>query len=142
MKNSFVRYGFVIAGLLNIGSVLLFTRGFSNDALFTVDPTVISRFGLLVVMLWGLAAIAVSTKALLSPTLSLVFAAEKLCYVTAWIYWNVSSTISLGTIYEKDVLSGLFFTTYGPFDFILMCFFGGTFWVARRATSDDGSVYP
>ena len=131
-RERLIPLGFIAAGLANIGSVLLFSLGFSNDSLFAVDPTVISPLGLLMVQLWGLAAIAASRQALLLPWLSLIFAAEKLSYVVAWLYWMVASPASLSNIYEQDLLSGLFFTIYGPFDFILMCFFGWVFLVARN----------
>ena len=50
MKN-----GFIAAGLMNIGSVLLFSRGFTNSAINTADPVVMSNFGLLMIVVWGLA---------------------------------------------------------------------------------------
>ena len=138
-RERLIPLGFIAAGLANITSVMLFSLGFTNDTLFSVDPAVISPFGLLMVQLWGLAAIAVSRQAIDLPWLALVFTAEKLSYVVAWLYWIIASPASLSNIYEHDLLSGLFFTIYGPFDFILMCFFGWAFLVARNTSSAAAS---
>ena len=40
---------------MNIGGMLLFSRGFTNSALNTADPVVMSNFGLLMIVVWGLA---------------------------------------------------------------------------------------
>ena len=53
-KNS-VKAGFISAGLMNIGGVLLFSRGFTNSAINNADPVVMSNFSLLMIAVWGLA---------------------------------------------------------------------------------------
>ncbi len=136
-RERLIALGFIAAGLSSIISVMLFSQAFTNDRLFSVDPAVISPIGLLMVQLWGLAAIAMNRQALRLPWLALVFAAEKLSYVVAWCYWMVSASTSLGAIYEQDWLSGLFFSSYGPFDFLLMCFFLWAFRVALQTSSAD-----
>jgi len=47
--------GFIAAGLMNIGGVLLFSHAFTNSAINTADPVVMSNFGLLMIVVWGLA---------------------------------------------------------------------------------------
>ena len=49
MKN-----GFIAAGLVNIGGVLVFSRIFNNSAINTAGPVVMSNFGLLMIAVWGL----------------------------------------------------------------------------------------
>lgn len=127
---SLIRFGFIAVGLSNILSVLIFSLSFSNQPLFSIDPTVISPLALFMVMLWGAAAIVVSPMAARLPTLSLVFALEKLSYVVVWVVWLGGTRPSLSAIYEQDLLSGLFFSIYGPFDFLLMSFF---LWAASAA---------
>lgn len=133
-REGIVSAGFLVAGATNIGSVLLFSLGYSNATLFTIDPTVITPFALLMVQLWGFAAIVVSQQALQLPWLSLVFALEKLSYVAVWLYWLTTSATLLGDIYRQDLLSGLFFSIYGPFDLLLMLFFLWAFREGRQQT--------
>jgi len=55
VKKTLVRNGFIAAGVMNIGGVLLFSRVFTNDAIAEADPVVMSNFGLLMIVVWGLA---------------------------------------------------------------------------------------
>ena len=57
MNKTLMKKGFIAAGLMNIGGVLLFSRAFTNSAINIADPVVMSNFGLLMIVVWGLAYI-------------------------------------------------------------------------------------
>jgi ABC-type transport system involved in multi-copper enzyme maturation permease subunit len=61
MSHKFIRYGLIAAGLTNIGGVLLFSRGLTNTAINNADPIVMSNFGFLMVIVWGLACLGAAT---------------------------------------------------------------------------------
>ena len=46
--------GFILSGIMNIGGALIFSRFFTNNAITQADPVVISNFGLLMIVVWGL----------------------------------------------------------------------------------------
>ena len=73
MKN-----GFIAAGLVNIGGVLVFSRIFNNSAINTAGPVVMSNFGLLMIAVWGLAYLGVAAIDAHIPWLAGAFALEKL----------------------------------------------------------------
>ena len=56
------------AALANIGGVLLFCKGFTNTVLNEADPTVFQIFGLLMIMVWGVAYLGAAKYAPKSPT--------------------------------------------------------------------------
>ena len=80
MKN-----GFIAAGLMNIGGVLTFSRAFTNSAINTADPVVMSNFGLLMIVVWGLAYLGAATITGNIKWLAGAFALEKLVYVVVWV---------------------------------------------------------
>lgn len=82
-------------------------------------------FGLISIILWGLAYIAVSKSYNQARWLLGVFVIEKLAYVIAWLAYITSH--SLSSVYEQDILAGIFYTIYGVNDFIFMLFFGFVF---------------
>ena len=51
----------IVAGLINIGGVLLFSQGFTNIAINNADPVVMSNFGFLMIAVWGFAYIGAAT---------------------------------------------------------------------------------
>lgn len=55
MNKTIVKLGFVSAAIANIGGVLLFSRLFSNEVISASDPVVMSTFGIVMIMVWGLA---------------------------------------------------------------------------------------
>ena len=55
-----IRNGFVTGGLNKVVGVLVFSKAFTSTILSRYDPVALSRFGLVAIMLWGLAYIAVS----------------------------------------------------------------------------------
>ena len=122
MKASLIRNGMITAGLMNIGGVLLFSRAFTNSAINEADPVVMSNFGLLMIVIWGLAYIGTATITSSIKWIAGVFALEKLVYVAVWLRWLTEN--NLAHLYSKDFFAGAFFSIYGANDFIFMLFFG------------------
>ncbi len=125
MNNSTITKGFIAAGLSNLVGVPLFSKVFTNEVLLQADPPVMGIFGLIMIMVWGVAFIAVSKKFENLKWLVGVFMLEKLSYVIAAIHWNLNN--SLSDLYSQDALSGIFFGIYGINDFIFLLFFGYVF---------------
>ena len=130
MHHKIIRNGLIAAGLMNIMGVLLFSRALTNNAIFEADPVVMSKFGLVMIMIWGLAYIGAATITSGIKWLAAAFAMEKLVYVVVWINWL--SDNSLGQLYSKDMFAGVFFTIYGANDLLFLLFFVWVF----RAQSD------
>ena len=61
IKDSTITKGFIIAGLMNM-SALIFSRFFTNSTIPEFDPIVMSNFGLLMIVVWGLAYISIAKK--------------------------------------------------------------------------------
>ncbi|GAK84958.1 hypothetical protein JCM19238_2538 [Vibrio ponticus] len=61
MNNKAIKLGFIAAAAMNIGGVLVFSRGLSNQVINQFDPVVMSNFGLLMIMIWGLAYLGAAT---------------------------------------------------------------------------------
>ena len=113
--------GFVLSGIMNIGGVLIFSRFFTNENITQADPVVMSNFGLLMIIVWGLVFLSVSQKYEQLNWLVGVFAIEKLIYVFNWINWMSKNDIS--RVYGKDLMAGIFYTTYGVNDLLFFVFF-------------------
>ncbi len=131
MKSNFIRNGLIAAGMMNIAGVLLFSRAFTNTAINTADPVVMSNFGLLMIVVWGLAYMGAAFIATPIKWLAGTFAVEKLVYVAVWIKWL--SKNSLAQLYSKDAFAGAFFSIYGMNDFIFMLFFAWVFVQQHRS---------
>lgn len=125
MTDKIIQKGFIAAGLSNILGALLCSKAFTNDVMLTTQPDVMGYFGLVSIILWGCAYIAVCKSYNQVRWLVGVFAIEKLAYVIVWLAFITSQ--SLSSVYEMDALAGLFYTIYGPNDFIFMLFFGFVF---------------
>lgn len=124
LKEPTVTKGFIIAGLMNL-SVLIFSRLFTNQTIAEFDPEVLSDFGLLMIVIWGLAYISVAKNYQFVKWLVAVFAIEKLIYGCVWINWLLNNSIS--KVYEKDILTGLFYSIYGVNDWLFFIFFSFVF---------------
>lgn len=120
-----IQKGFIAAGLSNILGVMICSKAFTNDVMLATQPDVMGAFGLISIILWGLAYIAVSKSYSQVRWLLGVFVIEKLAYVIAWL--TLMSSRSLSSIYDQDVLAGVFYTVYGANDFVFMLFFGFVF---------------
>lgn len=121
MRDSWKTFGLVAAGVSNIAGVLICSRLFSNSAINEADPVVMSNFGLLMIVIWGLAYIATATIRSNIMWLATAFAVEKLVYGLAWLNWL--SVHDLAPLYANDFLTGLFYSIYGLNDFAFMLFF-------------------
>ena len=87
MNRLLMRNGFIAAGLMNIAGVLLLSRVFTNVAINKADPVVMSNFGLLMIVVWGLAYLGAATITANIKFLAGAFALEKLVYVVVWGKW-------------------------------------------------------
>ncbi len=125
MNANLVKNGFIAAALMNIGGVLLFSRAFTNDAINQADPVVMSNFGLLMIVVWGLAYLGAAFIQGNIRWLAAAFAVEKLVYVVVWGLWM--SNHSLSAVYEQDLFAGVFYSIYGLNDLAFMLFFGWVF---------------
>ncbi len=126
MSNKLIRYGFIGAGLINIVAVLGFSRFFSSNAIPETDPDVMSRFGLLMIIVWGLVFLGASTCYRNIKWIIPAFIVEKLVYVIAWVRWI--STHNINEVYNKDLMAGIFYSVYGINDLLFFLFFGYVFY--------------
>lgn len=125
MNEKQITQGIIAAGIMNIGGVLLFSKALTNTVLNEADPIVMSNFGLLMIMVWGIVYISVARNYKYAPYIMAAFALEKLVYVLAWGYWWTQNDIS--AVYAQDFLAAAFYCIYGINDFIFMAFFAYVF---------------
>ena len=118
--------GFYLAGLSNITGVLLFSKLFTNDVIPETDSAVMSYFGLLMIIVWGLAYMAVAKNYKNLKWLVAVFAIEKFCYGFVWTNWILNNSVS--EVFEKDALAGAFYSFYGVNDWMFFLFFSYVFY--------------
>jgi hypothetical protein len=136
VSKTLVRNGFAIAGVMNIAGVLLFSRLFTNTAVNEADPVVMSNFGLVMIVLWGLAYLGAASIGARVRWLAAAFALEKLVYVVVWALWH--SRNSVAALLRTDLFAGVFFSIYGLNDLVFMMFFGWIFYtLSRRGSSED-----
>lgn len=128
VNHKLISNGFILAALMNF-SVILFSRGFTNVAINQADPVVMSNFGLLMIIIWGLAYLSVSSSYASVKWLVAIFAVEKLIYGVVWLNWLVEN--DLGHVYANDVFAGIFYTIYGLNDFLFMAFFTWVFFKCK-----------
>lgn len=128
----FFRFGFIAAGAANIAGVLTATLFFTNPLVEAQFPQVFSDFGMLAIMLWGLAYIAVATDHARVPWLVGVFALEKAAYVATWLIWFNARGDSLGALFEQSFVTGLFYSVYGANDLLFGLFFAWVFLKTRQ----------
>lgn len=121
MNRKLVKTVLIAAAIMNIGGVLVFSRAFSNIAINNADPVVMSNFGLLMIVVWGLAYLGAAFINSNIKLLAGAFAAEKLVYVIVWVTWL--SKNSLAPLYAMDVFAGMFYSIYGLNDLVFMLFF-------------------
>ena len=124
MNQKTIKTGFVLAAFMNF-SVLIFSRGFTNVAINNADPVVMSNFGLLMIVMWGLAYLSAATVGSHIKWLAGTFALEKLIYGVVWIRWHLKN--SLETVYSEDIFAGIFYSIYGLNDLLFMVFFTWVF---------------
>src|SRR3970282_959146 len=120
IKNITITQGFIIAGLMNL-TVLIFSRFFTNPTIPEFDPVVMSNFGLLMIVLWGLAYMSIAKNFRDVKWLLGGFFVEKIIYGYVWINWILNNNIS--DVYKKDTMAGIFYSIYGINDWIFFVFF-------------------
>ena len=130
MTSALVKQGFIAAALMNIGGVMIFSRAFTNTTLMDTDPVVMSWFGLLMIMVWGLAYLGAAFSTGNIRWLAGAFAVEKLVYVAVWAKWI--SVNSLSDVYAQDLFAGIFYSIYGLNDAAFMLFFAWV-WLTQKA---------
>ncbi|EKO3852961.1 hypothetical protein Q9Y03_004152 [Vibrio harveyi] len=130
MRYDTVKLGFIVAAMMNIGGVLIFSRGFNNPVISEFDPMVMSNFGLLMIVIWGLAYLGAASITSGVKWLAGAFTIEKLVYVFVWLQWIQGN--SLGAVYEQDLFAGIFYSIYGLNDFVFMLFFAWVFLTKRK----------
>jgi len=113
--------GFVLSGIMNIGGTLIFSRFFTNNSIPAADPVVMSNFGLLMIVLWGLVFLSISQKYEQLNWLIGVFAIEKFIYGLNWINWISNNDLS--AVFNKDQMAGIFYAVYGINDWLFFLFF-------------------
>jgi len=130
VKHKRVKIGLITAALMNIGGVLVFSRGFTNAVINEFDPVVMSNFGLLMIIVWGLAYLGAATIQAKIKWLAGAFVVEKLAYVVVWVKWLAAN--DLDAVYTADPFAGIFFSIYGLNDFVFMLFFVWVFLSKHR----------
>ncbi|MFQ3194729.1 MAG: hypothetical protein ACI9N3_001558 [Colwellia sp.] len=120
IENTIITKGFIIAGLMN-ASVLIFSRLFTNTTIAEFDPIVMSNFGLLMILIWGLAYMSVAKSYQQVKWLIGVFALEKLIYAGVWSNWMLNN--NLAEVYAQDLMAGVFYSIYGINDWVFFSFF-------------------
>ena len=124
MFKALIKNGFILAAIMNF-SVLIFSRGFTNVAINDADPIVMSNFGLLMIVMWGIAYLSAATVISNIKWVAGAFALEKLIYVVVWINWLLGN--SLEAVYSTDIFAGIFYSIYGLNDLFFMLFFAWVF---------------
>ncbi len=118
-----VRTAFVVAGVLNVVGMLLFTSAFTSDRLARVDPEAFSLTGTLLICAWGVAYIGASRVLDRARWLVGAFVLEKVVYASRWVWWISGEEADLGALFRDDPLTGLYYAIYGPYDFLWGAFF-------------------
>lgn len=121
MKDSLIKKGFILSGIVNILGILVFTKFFTSSAISEADSNVMSPFGLFMIMVWGLAFIAVANSFRRAKWVVAVFCVEKISYVFCLGIWMLDHDLAI--LFEKDVFAGTFYALYGPNDLIFFVFF-------------------
>tara|TARA_R110002049_G_scaffold231003_2_gene403189 strand:- start:4975 stop:5382 length:408 start_codon:yes stop_codon:yes gene_type:complete len=129
INRKLITKGFIAAGLMNM-SVFVFSRFITNHVITETDPDVMSNFGLLMIVIWGLAYLSVAHSFQNVKWLIGVFAVEKLFYGINWTFWILENSVL--TIFEKDVMAGMFYSIYGINDWLFSIFFFGVFIRLRK----------
>lgn len=124
IKKTTITKGFIIAGLMN-ATVLIFSKLFTNSTIPEFDPEVMSNFGLLMILIWGLAYMSVAKEYYQVRWLVGIFVIEKFIYGFIWTNWIINNNVY--DVYKKDVLAGLFYSIYGINDWVFFIFFLSVF---------------
>jgi len=136
LKKKWIQYGFIIAGAVNVFGIPVFSKLFTNDYLNQVDSKTFSDVSLFTIILWGIAYISIARHYEKVPAISAVFAIEKFFYTGVWIHWLWNNFDDLSVIYNRDWITGFFYSVYGLNDFLFGVFFLYVFIMMRRLTAN------
>lgn len=114
---------FYLAGATNVVGILLFYYVFTRGRISNYSPRVFSSFGIVSIVIWGLAYLSVARSYQHVRTLIAVFSIEKLVYVITWLWWLFHHAAQLPKLYQDDPFVAAFFTLYGPLDLAFGLFF-------------------
>lgn len=114
-----IRRALVVGGFINIVGVLVFSVGLTNKYLSQLSPLVFSRLGLVIIMVWGVAYMAVGRQDVPSRSIVGVFALEKFAYSVSWVMWMAVHAHDMAEVFHRSPLTGTFYALYGPIDFIV-----------------------
>ena len=128
--------GLYLAAATNIVGILLFSRLYQNDYLCSLFPELFGRWGLVCIQLWGAAYAAAARNPGALPELIAVFALEKAVYVASWLVWMIHHGDQLGAIWQRDPMTGFFYSFYGVLDLAFCAYFLAVY---RRLGSGDGA---
>jgi len=128
--NRLIFFGFISAGLTNILGILTVSHLFTNEAFHRLSPDVFSPFGAFMILVWGLAYLAVAKQAHQLAYICFVFAFEKAVYVFTWVVWMMDKSDLLSMIKIETPMLALFYSSYGLIDLAYGLFF---LWVGIRA---------
>jgi hypothetical protein len=123
MSTKTIKYLFYLAGIINIVGTLIFSKCLTSNTISEIDPFVMSKFGLIMIMVWGLAFISIAKKFYENKFIIAVFLLEKSAYVIAWCLWYFNKNYSLESIFQKDFLAGTFYSLYGLNDLFFLLLF-------------------
>ncbi|MRX64665.1 hypothetical protein [Maribacter luteus] len=121
LNKSIVTKLMYLSGIMNIGGVLVLSRFFSNKAINQADPVVMSNFGLLMIVVWGLVFLAMAPKWNYLKWVIGAFVIEKFIYGFIWTKWLMNNNLS--DVYEQDTMAGIFCTIYGANDWFFCIFY-------------------
>ncbi|MFK7797597.1 MAG: hypothetical protein AB8E82_09095 [Aureispira sp.] len=125
LNKELVKKGMYLSGIANIGGALIFSKFFTNTVLNEADPVVMSNFGLLMIVVWGLVFLAMAAQWEQLKWLIAAFAIEKFIYGFVWIKWLLNNDLS--AVYEADKMAGIFYTIYGANDWLFFLFYSVVF---------------
>jgi hypothetical protein len=125
LSNEVIKKGMYLSGISNIAGVLVFSRFFTNKMINEADPVTMSNFGLLMIAVWGLVFLAVAKKWENLRWVIGVFVIEKFIYGLTWAKWILNNDLS--SVYKKDTMAGIFYTIYGPNDWLFCIFYLSVF---------------
>lgn len=123
MTKKMIQKIFWAAGLINIIGMLSVSLFFTSPYPAKYYPLVFSNFGMIVIMLWGLANIAVSSVYMHVRMLLFVFALERMAYTITWIIFIATSGSLIPVIFQESIITGLILGSYGLCDAAFSLFF-------------------
>lgn len=121
LNKEIIKKGFILSGIMNIVGVLILSRLFTNNVIPKSDPVVMSNFGLLMIVVWGIVFLAMSQKYEQLKWLIGAFVIEKFIYGFTWTKWMINNDLS--SVYKEDTMAGIFYTVYGINDWFFFLFF-------------------